>query len=174
MRELPGTEDLFYWSEMIDSHLINYSHLQPWADGIIAQEKIAPAWVCDLSIKSYQPDVLAAIRLAIHENNDIPTPPAGLDRFHLACLYLRYERREISFATLLNECGRYLDGVNGELFCEHPYAMLNEYEDADYSESFESSLLEKFLGWADLKKWTLLAKVKYEPFRKIRKRNLPS
>ncbi len=172
MRELPGTEELFYWSEMIDSRLINYSHLQPWADGIIAHVDIPPAWVCDLSIKAYQPDVLAAVRLAIHEHNDIPTPPVGLGRFHLACLYLRYERREISFATLLDECGKYLDMANGELFCEHPYAMLNEYEDADYSESKERSLQIRFLEWAELKSWISLAKMKYEPFRKNKKRNL--
>lgn len=62
-----------------------------------------------------------------------------MDRFHFACLYLRYQRRELSWATFLDLAGRFADQADSEIPCEFFFEMLNALEDAEFSSALEES-----------------------------------
>jgi hypothetical protein len=52
-------------------------------------------------------------------------------------LYLRFERRELSWATFLELAGRYADSAQGAWACEEFYGFLNDLEDADFAPEVE-------------------------------------
>lgn len=58
-------------------------------------------------------------------------------REDVASLYLRYERRELFWATFLNESGLKADASGGRWPCEEFYAMLNELEESDFALAVE-------------------------------------
>ena len=74
---------------------------------------------------------------------------------HIACLLLRHERGEISWASFLKLAGEYSDAIGVDGWeCERFYGMLNELEDREYApavstqqralveDAFSSSLLK--------------------------------
>ena len=65
------------------------------------------------------------------------------NRYFLACLYLRYERKEISWATFLNEAGRYADSYDCNVACEYFFEMLTNYEDSLFSPTIEKSQMNE-------------------------------
>ena len=62
---------------------------------------------------------------------------SGASDDFLGFLWIRYQRRELSWATFLNEAGVYSDGANGAIECEFFYTMLNELEEADFGSGVE-------------------------------------
>jgi len=152
MITVPTKVDCYYIVEMLDSGLINYQHTQPWADKIIEALEKPPTWLFDISLKKYQGDQISAVR-AVAYGEPFTDVPNDLDKFHLACLWLRYERRELSWAILLREIGDYLDAVNGEWDCETPYHYLNLYEEANFSEESEKATKKEYLNEQDILPW---------------------
>lgn len=122
--------------EMVESKLLTYRHLKPWVDRLIAMfDDTPPGWICDLATKKFQPDLAAAIReFACSEPFEAAT---FSEHYRVACFFLRFKRREMSWAWFLRESGIYTDAVNGELHCEYFYELLNELEDSDDSEAVE-------------------------------------
>lgn len=167
---VPSKQECFYVLEMLESRLIDFSYTHPWADQIIMGIDSAPPWLGDLATKKYQGDQSKALREYIY-SEPFEAGPTDIDKFHVACLWLRYERRELSWATFLMLAGEYLDSVSGDWDCETPYHYLNILEDAYFSDKSEKETKESYLADQDLRPWIRVAKSKFEPFRRLRRAN---
>lgn len=125
---------------MVESRLIWYEHFAPWADELILKLDAPPSWLLELSTARYQPD---AARI-IHDYADAPPFEEGatderngrIDEY-VACLFLRYQRGELSWATFLRETGDYLDSANGRRACEDFYSLLTDLEHHEYAKELE-------------------------------------
>lgn len=155
---------------MLESKLIDFSYTEPWADALIEESDIPPTWLCDIAMKKYQGDQIRAIREYIF-SEPFETVPPSMKKFHVACLWLRYERREFSWATFLCEAGAYLDAADGDWDCETPYHFLNMYEDAYFTVESEEYTKKLYLKDHNLEPWIELARKKFEPFKRLRKAN---
>jgi hypothetical protein len=128
---------------MLESRLIWYKHYFLFCDEVIEQMDKPPYWIIDLADKKFLPDAIGiANRYAFSEPFEV-SPYAGGD-FYIACLYLRYERRELSWASFLNGAGDYTDSTQaGKHDCEHFYYMLNDLEDSEFSIELERQQREQ-------------------------------
>ena len=165
---VPGKRECFYILEMLESDLVDSSYLHPWADGIIAGLESAPLWLGQLAMKKYKGDLAAALREYIFSEPFEPWPE-GLEKFHVACVWLRYERRELSWATFLRLAGEYLDAASGDWDCETPYHYLNLHEDDYFTKDSEEETKRDYLSDQDLRPWIALANEKFEPVRLLRR-----
>jgi hypothetical protein len=118
---------------MVDSGLIWYRHVHPWADQIIEREEQPPAWLLDVTVQRYTPKMSECIGAYVHSEPFQAFPSSEVDAEHLACLFIRHERGEISWATFLRAAGEFADGANGDWLCEDFYEMLTSLEDVEYS-----------------------------------------
>lgn len=127
---------------MIEAGLITFKEMQPWAASALAAMERPPNWLCDLTIRTYSPDVAASLGefLSSEPIDSFDCREAGDD--HLASLYLRYERGELSWAGFLNLAGRHADGSLGAWECEEFFERLNDLEDAEYSAAVEKEQRE--------------------------------
>lgn len=164
MKELPNKQDCYYVIEMLESSLIDYRYTHPWAHNIIESSESPPSWRVDVSLNSYRGDQISAI-LEYVNSEPREDCPSDLEKFYIACLWLRYERRELSWATFLREAGEYLDAVNGDWHCETPYHYLNLHEDAHFSEASEKATKSQYLEEQNLLPWIRSAKEKMQWFR---------
>lgn len=128
--------------EMAESKLLTHRHLVSWADRqILASDGPPPGWICDLAITKYHPAIVEVLRaLAYGEPFEAPR---HTEAYSVACFFLRYSRREISWATFLRSCGEYTDRLNGEVECEYFYRRLNRYEESEYVERVEQEQVEE-------------------------------
>jgi len=165
--QIPSKRECFYILEMLESGLIDYSYLVPWADRIITGLKSAPPWLGTLAMKRYTGDLRDALREYVLSEPFEPWP-GDIEKFHVACLWLRYKRRELSWATFLRLAGERLDAANGDWDCETPYHYRNVYEDAYFTRESEEQTKEDYLADHDLRSWIALAKEKFEPLRQLR------
>jgi hypothetical protein len=167
---IPSKKECFYILEMIESSLIDYCSTQPWADKLIDGADNPPSWVCELSTTQYRGDQIKAVREHVFSEPFI-SEPTEMEKFHIACLWLRYERRELSWATFLRCAGEKLDASNGDWDCETPYHYLNLFEDAYFSVESEEKTKTEYLADHNLRPWIDLAYQKFAPFKEIRKAN---
>jgi len=120
----------------IEARCVTFRDYIPWADAQIARVDHPPIWICNLSTTKYLPDALRVIREFVHSEpfEDV----SGTATDYLGFLWIRYGRRELSWATFLNESGAYCDGSNAEIDCEYFYGMLNELEEAEFCSEVEA------------------------------------
>lgn len=122
---------------MVESRLIWYEHFGPWADELIMKLDVPPHWLLELSTTQYQPD---AARILYSYASSPPfesdDADARIDEY-VACLFLRYRRGEISWATFLHEAGQKLDAANSRRPCEDFYTLLSDLEHHEYSKELE-------------------------------------
>lgn len=84
---------------MVETKLLTNKHTQPWSDSIINETTAPPPWILDLSLASSKSNVESVVGDFAYSP---PFEPLTLDdNFHIACLFLRYKRRELSWATFL-------------------------------------------------------------------------
>jgi hypothetical protein len=168
---LPTKRDCFYLLEMLHASLIDFRYLDPWAEKLILGMDAPPFWLCELATKQSQGDLIKALGDFVSSKPSEPRPE-DMEKFHLGCLWLRYERREISWATFLRFAGEYLDGPGaGDWQCETPYHYLTKFEDAHFSEAAEKETKRKYLASHDLAPWIEKAREKFKPFEELRKEN---
>ena len=165
-RQLPSRRECHYVATMLEAGLVDHGYLEPWAEQIIAELDVAPPWLGDLATKRYRGELLAALREYIHAEPFEPAPD-DLDEFHVGCLWLRYERSELSWASFPRAAGNFLDCVNGEWHCEIPYHYLNVVEDAYFSDEAERESREALLADLELRPWIRLAEETYGLFRRL-------
>jgi len=155
---------------MLESKLIDYCYTQPWADKIITTCDVPPAWLSDISVQKHSEDQLKTLRdYAFSE--PFEKPPNDIEKFHVGCLWLRYNRREISWATLLSEIGDYLDAANGDWDCETPYHYLNIYENSYFTEDSEENTKKEYLNEQNVIPWTNKAQSMYDVFKSTKRAN---
>ncbi len=167
--EIPSKQDMNFVFEMLEAGLIDCSYTQPWAQELIATTDTPPSWLRDLATKSSHADQVNAVWEYLSSEPIYHYPDD--DKFHVACLWLRHERRELSWATFLLKAGEYLDRISGDWWCEVPYHYLNVYEDAYFTEASEESTKREYLAEHDLIPWIELARRKFEPFFRVRRKD---
>src|SRR5262245_32343182 len=128
---------------MLDAGLISHKELQPWADSLIPSLNQPPRWLCDVAVQKYSPDVSKSLGDYIWSEPFESVNRHEVDDEHLSSLYLRFERRELSWATFLDLAGRYSDQADGKWICEDFFEMLNELEDGNFSEVIERKQRER-------------------------------
>lgn len=165
---LPSKQDCFYILEMLETSLIDYSYTQPWADELIVAVLSPPSWLFDLATKKYQGDQIKAVQEFVC-SEPFEAAPAEMEKFAIACIWLRYERRELSWATFLQKAGERLDSASADWDCETPYHYLNVYEDAYFTDTAEESTKQDYLKDHDLKPWINEAKARFTPFMQRRR-----
>lgn len=122
---------------MLDSELINYKHYMPWVDFIILSNDEPELWILEIAGTKNTQAAIDIIRKYTNsepfETND-PTYNVGF----IACLWIRYKRREISWSTFLYESGQEVDGNVDRVDCEYFYGMYNDFEESEYSNELET------------------------------------
>jgi hypothetical protein len=166
--QLPSKQECFFILEMLEASLIDFSYTQPWADILIAAIETPPFWLCELATKTYRGAQIKAIREHVFSEPFV-AGPEDLEKFHVACLWLRYERRELSWATFLRYAGEYLDACSGEWDCETLYHYLNVFGDAYFSEAAEQDTRRRYLADHNLKPWIEKAHEQFAPFKQHRR-----
>jgi len=164
MNSIPSKQDCHYIIVMLESFLIDYQDTQPWADKLIEDIDIPPAWLCEVSINKYQDDQINAFREYVY-SEPFEEKPDDLDKFYVACLWIRYERQDISWATFLWEIGDYLDAAQGEWDCETPYHYLNLYENASCSKEAEEETKKQYLTKQNIMPWLEVVRSKFQWFQ---------
>ena len=152
MNSLPSKQDIYYIIEMLQSKLIDYTYIQPWADNLIENLSNPQKLLIDLSSATYQGEIINILKEYVYYE-PFKEQFYKLVKFHIACLWLRYERRELSWATLLNEIGKYLDIEEINWDCETPYHFLNTYENSYFSEKVEQETKQKYLQEHNILHW---------------------
>jgi hypothetical protein len=134
-------------ASLIEARLLTFKYYTRWTDALIAAEGFPPRWVLDLAVTQYVPDAVRIVTGYVNERWETLPPHASQDSVddYVAAQYLRFGRREISWATCLEECGRYSDGSSGRVECEHFYGMLNDYEDSNFAPPVEAAQGSVFL-----------------------------
>lgn len=165
MSDIPNKQECFYILEMLATSLIDYSCTQPWADALIIETEKPPVWLCELATRNHQDDQIQAIQDYLF-SEPFEKAPAGLEKFHLGCLWLRYESRELSWFTFLQSAGEKLDACSGDWDCETPYHYLNLFENANFSPEAEVATKSAYLVDQQLQPWIELARLKSAPFLK--------
>src|SRR5258705_12684497 len=108
---------------MIESGLLRWREYAPWTDALIMKIEHPPVWILDLSVTKYRPDAeLIAANFAHSEPAEELSWDERTDDY-IASVYLRYERRELSWATFLTMAGKEADANGGKNECEYFYAM---------------------------------------------------
>jgi hypothetical protein len=125
-------------SVMIQARLLTYREFVPWADSNIESLERPPSWILDLSLTKQYSEAATIVRHFAYSDpaQDGITWDSWVDDF-VASQYLRYHRREISWATFLEFAGREADNNGGRHTCEYFYHLLNEYERAGFAENVE-------------------------------------
>ncbi len=121
--------------EMIDSGLISYKHYSLFCDDIIDKSESPPYWIIELSLTKFQNNAVRIVNEFAYSEPFEKFPE--LNDFYLACLFLKYRHRQISWASFLINAGGYSDGYRCSIHCEFFYDQLNAYENSKYSKNIE-------------------------------------
>ena len=148
--------------QMVESGLVSYRYTMPWADDIIIEQDEPPAWVCELSTARYQGKISGVLREYIFSEPIKAIDTKTANRYYVGCLFLRYSRGEISWATCLEEIGKFADGTEVGKPCEFFFGMLNDLEDAEYDHQVEEAQVQEILAEYNVVIDTV--KAEYEPF----------
>lgn len=125
---------------LIESRLIWDRHYVLWCEEIIKKSEKPPLWIMELSSARFIGDSVNIIERYIQSEPFDACNCTCLGDFYIACLFCRYQRKEISWATFLKEAGDYADGVGDcSQECEYFYMMLNELEDEEYNDEIEKA-----------------------------------
>lgn len=133
---------------MLDAGLISYKELQPWAESLLMSMERPPRWLCDVAIKTYSPDVSKSLAEFVWSPQFWSDQPEAVERAdvddeHLSSLYLRFERRDVSWATFLELAGQYADNAQGIWNCSEFFKFWNDLEDADFALAVEQKQQEE-------------------------------
>lgn len=133
-------------SAMIEAGLITYREFEPWTESLIVTMDRPPRWILDLTLTKYWPDAAAIVRRFAYSEPFETLAEAPWADDYVAAAYLRYERRELSWATFLRMAGEITDSYGGKHVCEFFYEMLNEYERSEFATATEAEQRRLFLG----------------------------
>lgn len=121
---------------MLEAGLIWYKHYYLFCDEIIETLDKPPYWIIDLAVTSYTGDAEKIVN-SYAFSEPFETFEDSLYDLHIGCLFLRYERREMSWSAFLKASGDYADGYHVRNGCGFFYDMLSLYVDGEYSADLE-------------------------------------
>ncbi|WP_172200951.1 hypothetical protein [Saccharibacillus qingshengii] len=131
-------------SIMLESRLIWYKHFQLFCDDIILEYTKPPYWIIELATVRFQPTAIEIVKNYMYSEPFVDFYRSELFDQYIACLYLRYDRREISWASFLSLSGDYADGSQEvKKDCDYFYELLNEYKNHEFDEKLEHNQKEE-------------------------------
>jgi hypothetical protein len=119
---------------MLDTSLIHYKYYELWCDKIIESMKHPPECILALTDTKYLPDARNIVSSYAFAD---PAPDFSYSDFYLTCLYMKYIKKHISWATFLLSAGEYSDGNDCYAECEFFYSLLTQLEAHEFSASVE-------------------------------------
>jgi hypothetical protein len=128
---------------MIEASLLTYREYIPWADALIAELSLAPGWLCDLAVTKYRPRAAELVNKFANSDSSCGMSLDDRTDEYVACLCLRYERRELSWATFLELAGNQADASGGKHACEFFDGLLNQYKESRFAEAVEHQQRER-------------------------------
>jgi len=130
--------------QMHRSGLVSWKHLSPWAAAQIEQLDEPPAWLCELVSLQYRGHIDKCLEAFVLAPPFEPLNLNELSDYLISCLFARFEQREISWATFLQEAGQHADGTQAASEdCEWFYDLLNELEDTEFDDTVTARQVEK-------------------------------
>ncbi|MBU5484213.1 hypothetical protein KQI86_07710 [Clostridium sp. MSJ-11] len=124
-------------SVMLESSLIHYKYYELWCDEIIESMDNPPYWIIDLTSTKYLPDARNVVYSYAFSEPFIDFYYLELTDFYIACKYVKYIKKHISWATFLSSAGSYSDGNSCCVECEYFYSLLSQFEESEYSKNME-------------------------------------
>lgn len=152
---------------MLVSKLIDYSYVNSWADNLILRIDLTPIWLCDLSTKQNQNELIDSISKYINEDPFI-SKPNDLNECYVACLFMRYQRSEITWSTFLIESGSYIDSSESNWCCETFYDYHTKHSNSYFKNYSEKRTKNKLLDELPITKYVNFMEEKFKPFYKFR------
>lgn len=129
---------------MLGSKLIWYKHFQPFCDDIILEYTKPPYWIIELATVRYQGSAIEIVNKYIHSEPCITYYNSKHFDQYIACLYIKYDRREISWASFLLESGQYADSCEAvKEPCEYFFDLLSQYEAEEFNIELEHKQREE-------------------------------
>lgn len=119
---------------MLDASLIHYKYYELWCDEVIESMENPPEWILSLEGTKLLPAARAIVNSYAFSS---PVSNFSYPDFHLACLYIKYKTKQISWATFLEAAGECSDGPICCVECEYFYTFLNQLEENEFSLSTE-------------------------------------
>ncbi|POP42374.1 hypothetical protein CHU32_03835 [Superficieibacter electus] len=117
---------------MLQSGLIYCDHYIPFCDNVIKDEDNPPGWILELATVTYIPDALNIIGTYVWSEPFIQFEQSA--DFYIACLFLRYQQRHISWRTFLEQAGHYSDAYQeGYYDCSYYYGMTNQLVESEHN-----------------------------------------
>jgi len=157
-------------SIMLESKLIWYKHFQLLCDEIIDKCTKPPYWIIELAAVRFQGSAIEIVNKYINSEPFINRYNSKLFNQYIACLYLKYNRREISWASFLSFSGEYADNCEAvKEPCEYFYDLLNKYEDSEFNIELEHKqkreIQSKFLD--EIKEMQVVYEIFKDSFRQF-------
>ncbi|MGO4530397.1 hypothetical protein AB4Z30_15045 [Paenibacillus sp. 2TAF8] len=123
---------------MLQSKLIWYKHFHPFCDDIIMEYEEPPYWIIELATMRYQGAAIEIVNKYIHSEPFCTYYNHTHFDQYIACLYIKYDRRELSWASFLMEAGQYADGCEAvKEPCEYFFELLTHYEAEEFNIELE-------------------------------------
>lgn len=122
---------------MLEAGLIYYKHYMSWVDERIMLEDEPDFWLIELAATKHTQTAIKHLNSYAYSEPFEQFDSRSCNDEFVASQWIRYQRKEISWATFLRECGDYTDGNYAREDCEYFYLMLNQIEDTDFSEEIE-------------------------------------
>jgi hypothetical protein len=129
---------------MIDSGLIWHQHYFLFCDELIEKLDKPPYWIIELALATYIGDAIEVVNTYAF-SEPFENFSNSLYDLYIGCLYIRYERRQLSWASFLTESGDFADGSGNFALkkdYDYFYSMLDDYVDNEYSIDLESTQAE--------------------------------
>ena len=104
-----------------------------------------PHWLLELATVKYKGDALRILGEFVDSEPFEEIDGATYENDYIGSLFLRYERRELSWATFLDEAGRFSDAHQSDPSCEYFFGMLNGYEDSGFDANLEKDQVSEVL-----------------------------
>jgi hypothetical protein len=129
-------------SAMLEARLIWYKHYFIFCDEIIDKYDYPPYWIIELSITKYLPDAIRIVKEYAY-SEPFEQSSTNLNDYYIGCIFVKYLRKEISWATFLEESGKRADSSGAvKEECEYFYYMLNDLEDSHFSAKLEEKQMK--------------------------------
>ena len=128
---------------MLEMGLVGLKEIIAWADAWVMKLDDSPLWLLEMCTA---PDVATAAGL-LRSIPMLPLPATpeesrAEDADHLACLFLRHRRGELSWGEFLFQAGQYTDSAGG--WCEEFFMRRDLLERMGYPEPMVQSQREEF------------------------------
>lgn len=109
-----------------------------FCDEIIDKYTKPPYWIIELATVRFQASAIEIVDKYINSDPFMDLYNSELFDQYIACLYLKYDRRELSWASFLFMSGEYADHCESvKESCEYFYDLLSEYENSEFNIELE-------------------------------------